>query len=206
MTTLYLIRHGANDLLGKRLPGWMPGVHLNALGHDQAKSIARVLQDVRFSAVYASPLERTMETAAPLAAQAGLEIQSRPDLRDVYPGAWQGKKLASLRRSKAWLTIQAAPSLASFPQGESFTQAQQRVVAELERIRHSHPRADDHVAVFSHADIIMLAIAHYVGMPLDLYRRLAVEPGSISVLLFSDRSIRLLHLNDVSASARLASG
>lgn len=200
MTVLYLIRHGANDWLGKRLPGWMPGLHLNALGRAQAERLAELLSEAPLQAIYSSPLERTMETAAPLAAARHLPIQPRPDLRDVYPGRWQGQPLASLRRRKQWPVIATAPSLASFPDGESFLQAQNRVVGELERIRlvHSQPQAS--VAVFSHADIIMLAIAHYIGLPLDQFRHLVIEPASISVLQVHDRSARLLQLNDSRAA------
>ncbi|MCJ7512270.1 MAG: histidine phosphatase family protein [Anaerolineales bacterium] len=200
MTTLYLIRHGDNDLLGKRLPGWMPGLHLNAHGRAQADRLVELLQEAAIEAIYASPLERTMETAAPLAAAKHLSIIRRPDLRDVYPGRWQGQPLASLRRRKQWPLILAAPSLASFPEGESFAQAQNRVVSELERIRRDHDRPQAGVAVFSHGDIIMLATAHYIGLPLDQFRRLSIEPASISVLHIHDRSARLIRLNDTRAT------
>jgi probable phosphoglycerate mutase len=200
MTILYLIRHGANDWLGKRLPGWLPGLHLNAVGQAQAERLAELLSEAPIEAIYASPLERTMETAAPLAAAKHLTIARRPDLRDVYPGRWQGQLLSSLRRRKQWPVILATPSLASFPDGESFAQAQNRVVSELERIRLEHSQPQEAVAVFSHADIIMLAIAHYIGLPLDLFRHLVIEPASISVLHVHDRSARLLQLNDTRAA------
>jgi probable phosphoglycerate mutase len=200
MTILYLMRHGANDWLGKRLPGWMPGLHLNALGRGQAERLAELLSDVPIQAIYASPLERTMETAAPLARARQLRVVRRPDLRDVYPGRWQGQPLATLRRRKEWPVILAAPSLARFPDGESFAQAQVRVVSELERIRREHPQPRAAVAVFSHADIIMLALAHYIGLPLDLFRHLTIEPASISILHVHDRSARLVQLNDTRAA------
>ena len=200
MTLIYLIRHGTNDWVGKRLPGWTPGLHLNEAGQAQAERLAELLSEVPIHAIYASPLERTMETAAPLAAARHLTIHRRPDLRDVYPGLWQGQLLSSLRKRKQWPLIAEAPSLASFPEGESFAQAQLRVVGALERIRAENNRAQASVAVFSHADIILLAIAHYIGLPLDLYRRLTVEPASISLLHVQDRSARLLRLNDTRAS------
>ncbi len=200
MTTLYLIRHGANDWLGKRLPGWMPGIHLNAQGRAQADSLAELLREAAIEAIYASPLERAVETAAALAAARQLPILERPDLRDVYPGRWQGQPLASLRRRKQWPLILASPSLACFPDGESYAQAQNRVVTELERIRRDHERPQASVAVFSHADIIMLAIAHYIGLHLDMFRRLPIEPASISILQIHDRSARLLRLNDTRAT------
>ncbi len=204
MTTFYLIRHGENDLLGKRLPGWMPGVHLNERGRAQAQALARSLTEVSIAAVYTSPLERTVETAEPLARLKGLEIMTRPALGEVRPGRWQGQSLASLRRRKLWPVIQFTPSLARFPEGESFSEAQARVAVEMEEIRRRH--AKDVVACFSHADIIKLAVAHFIGMPLDMFQRLSVAPASITVIAISDNHARLLRLNDTRAAEQAAAG
>ncbi len=198
MTLVYLIRHGENDMIGKRLAGWMPGVHLNERGRAQAQALARALADAPIRAIYASPLVRTMETAAPLADLKALKIVIRPGLGEVRPGRWQGQSLKSLRRRKLWPVIQFAPSLARFPEGESFLEVQARVVAELEAIHRAHPKAS--VACVSHADVIKLAVAHYLGLPLDLFQRLSVAPASISLLSISDGHARLLGLNDTRAA------
>ena len=204
MTIFYLIRHGENDLLGKRLPGWMPGVHLNERGLAQAQALARALAEVQITAVYASPLERTMETAEPLARLKKLEIVARPGLGEIRPGRWQGHSLKSLRRRKLWPVIQLTPSLARFPEGESFAEVQARVAAELDDLRRRHPK--ESVACVSHADVIKLAVAHFLGLPLDLFQRLSVSPASISVLTISDNHTRLLRLNDTRAAEQAAAG
>jgi probable phosphomutase (TIGR03848 family) len=204
MTVIYLIRHGENNLLGKRLPGWMPGVHLNARGKAQAEAVAQALAEVPLRAIYASPLERTIETAQPLARLKGMRIVSRPGLGELKPGRWQGQPLKSLRRRKLWPVIQFTPSLARFPEGESFAEAQSRIAAELEELRQRHPK--DTIACFSHADMIKLAIAHYLGLPLDLYQRLSILPGSISLLSITDTMIRVLRVNDSSAAERAVAG
>ena len=204
MTIFYLIRHGENDLLGKRLPGWMPGVHLNERGLAQAQALARALDEVQITAVYASPLERTMETAEPLARLKELEIVARPGLGEIHPGRWQGHSLKSLRRRKLWPVIQFTPSLARFPEGESFAEVQARVAAELDDLRRRHPK--ETVACVSHADVIKLAVAHFLGLPLDLFQRLSVSPASISVLMISDNHTRLLRLNDTRSAEQAAAG
>jgi len=200
MTVLFLLRHGENDWVGKRLPGWTPGIHLNERGRAQAGALARLLQPVKLEAIYSSPLERTMETAEPIARAAELRVRVREALADVRPGDWQGQSLRSLRHRKLWPVIQHTPSLARFPGGESFTEAQARIVAELDSIRAAHPGPRAAVACVSHADVIRLAIAHYLGLHLDLFQRLNIDPASISVLWIGESSARLVRLNDTRAS------
>jgi probable phosphoglycerate mutase len=196
MTTFLLIRHGENDWVGRRLPGWTPGLHLNRNGRAQAEALAAVLKPVRLAAVCSSPLERALETARPLARAKGLPVQRVRGLAEMQVGDWQGQPLGRLRRTKLWPIIQHTPSLARFPGGESFPEAQARIVAALEglRQRYGSPRAV--VACFSHADMIKLAIAHYLGLPLDLFQRLAVEPASITALHVRPTGAFLLRLND----------
>jgi probable phosphoglycerate mutase len=200
MTQIYLIRHGENEFVGKRLPGLLPGVHLNARGRLQAEALAELLAPVRLKAVYASPLERTVETAAPIAERQALQVITRPGLLEVDIGSWQGKTLKSLRKRKLWSAVQHAPSLVQFPEGETFTQAQARVVQELETLRREHAGDKDALACVAHADVIKLAIAHYLGLPLDLFQRLVVAPASISILAFHSLAARLVCLNDTRAT------
>ncbi|HHH83421.1 MAG TPA: phosphoglycerate mutase [Chloroflexi bacterium] len=201
MTILHLIRHGHNEYIEKGLlAGRLPGVHLSERGKRQAESLARATAQVPLRAVYASPLERTMETARPIAEAHGLEVAPRPGLIEIGYGTWQGRSFKVLRRRKLWRTLLAAPSLVRFPQGESFMEAQARVVTELEALRGLHPGKRAAIACVTHADIIKLAIAHYLGLPLDLFRRLVVEPGSITSLVIEDAQIRLLRLNDTHAA------
>ena len=206
MPTFYLIRHAENDFVGRRLAGWLPGVHLNEQGVAQARALAEALAPVKLAALYSSPLDRALETAEPLARTKGLEIRIRPDLGEVKVGRWEGESLRRLRRRKLWTVIQQAPSLARFPEGESFVEAQARVVAELEALREQHPGSRSAIACISHSDTLKLALAHYVGMPLDLFQRLTIEPASISILRISDGHVRLLQLNNTRATPVIPSG
>jgi probable phosphoglycerate mutase len=201
MTTLYLIRHGHNDFLGKRkLAGRMPNVHLSSEGCCQAEALGRILSSVKFEAIYASPLERAVETAEPLARDQGLDILIREGLIEIGYGSWQGQSLKALRRRKLWPIIQNTPSLARFPEGESFPEAQARVVAELDALRDLHHSKKASIACVFHSDPIKLAIAHYLGMPLDLFQRITIAPASMSVLAVSDRHVRVMGLNDTRAT------
>lgn len=195
MPTLLLIRHGDNDYLKKgRLAGQLPGVHLNETGREQAAELARTLAGVPLKALYSSPLERAVETAEPLAMALRLEVQPRPDLTDTDVGAWAGRSWKALRRTKVWKVIQQTPSRFQFPGGETFVQTQNRVTAALEAIAAAHA-ARDLIAVIFHADPIKLAVAHYIGLPLDHFQSLMVDTGSVSVLIIGESSARLAALN-----------
>ncbi len=201
MTTFYLIRHGHNDFLGKRkLAGRLPNIHLSEEGRRQAEALGRILSSVKFKALYASPLERAFETAEPLARTQGLDIITREGLLEIGYGSWQGQSLKALRRRKLWPILQNSPSLARFPGGESFPEAQARVVAEIEALRSLHRGKKGNIACVFHSDPIKLAIAHYLGLPIDLFQRITISPASISVLAISDSGIHIIGLNDTRAT------
>jgi probable phosphoglycerate mutase len=203
MTTIYLIRHGKNDFIGKthKLAGWLPGVHLNDQGRTQAEALAEILSSEKLDAIYASPLERTMETAEPIARSKGLDLNKRKGLGEIGYGRWEGKSLKVLSKRKLWPVIQNTPSLARFPEGESFVEAQDRVVSEIETLRTIHHSSKASFACVTHADVIKLIIAHYLGLPLDLFQRIVVMPASISILHI-DQVPRLVTLNDMRATRR----
>lgn len=201
MTTLYLVRHGHTDFVAQgKLPGHLPGIHLTEQGAAQAAQLAERLRGAHLGGVYCSPLERARQTAKPIAEAAGLPVSIRPGLSELDIGSWQGLSLKAARRRKLWATVQFAPSMARFPQGESFIEAQSRIVSEIEHLRTLHPSRKAAFACVSHADPIKLAIAHYLGLPLDLFQRLTVAPASISVLELNPRGARLLSMNDTSAA------
>lgn len=200
MTLIYLIRHGQNDFVGsEKLAGWLPDVHLNETGQAQSEALADALADVELEAVYSSPLERTVETAQPIAAAHDLEVETRAGLGEVRYGDWQGRKLEELKEEDAWTLVQHVPSLARFPGGESFPEAQARIVSEIESLRSRHTDEEAAIVCVSHADMIKLALAHYAGLPLDLFQRLVVAPASISVIAIGEKAIRLVRLNDTQA-------
>jgi probable phosphoglycerate mutase len=192
-TKLLLIRHALTDWVGKRLAGKTPGLHLNEVGCAQAEALARWLAPVPLVAIWSSPMERAIETAQPLAATHGLSVQVREDLGDADCGEWAGRELDELRKEELWPVIQIYPGGARFPGGESLREVRDRMVAALDAIRDAH--SCQVVAVVSHADPIGLAVAHYAGLPLDLFQRLSIGPASVTALTFARFGPRLLCMN-----------
>jgi probable phosphoglycerate mutase len=200
MTTILLIRHAENDMMKKgRLACRNPGVHLNEEGRAHAQDLANALapkfKEMPPKGIFSSPMERTQETAAPLAAALGLSVGLRPGLIETDCGEWAGKTVKALSRRKLWKQVQQFPSQFRFPGGESFPEIQQRMVAEIESLRAEFPDPKDIVLCFSHADPIKLAVAHYLKMPLDDFQRLVINPTSLTGLFFEGEIIRLLMLN-----------
>lgn len=196
MTLLLLIRHGENAYVKTgKMAGRIPGVHLNERGQEQARALGAALRGTPLKAVYASPLERALETAQPIAESRNLRIVQEPDLMDVNIGKWQGRSWKVLSLTNAWKIVQNAPSRFRFPEGESFPEAQLRVVNALERIVKTHDKPRDIVAVVFHADPIKLAVAHFIGMPLDNFQRLGCETGSLTALYVNASGANLLKLN-----------
>ena len=195
MTQVLLIRHGINDMVGqKKLAGWLPGVHLNDEGRAQAEALAERLRDVPISAIYCSPLERTQETAAPLAERTGLPVQIREGLGEVRYGDWTGQPIEELAKHELWRVVQTYPSGMRFPGGDSMREMQARIVGEIEAIAADHPR--DIVAIISHADLIKSALAHYLGVHFDLFQRIGVNPCSVSVLHLTRFGPHIVRIND----------
>lgn len=195
MPTLLLIRHGENDYLKKQIfYARLPGVHLNDHGRQQAADLAQALTGIPLAAVYASPLERAVETAQPIASAASLEIRLDDRLLDTDIGEWMGKSWKAMSRAPVWKIVQQAPSRFRFPGGESFLEGQTRIVAALDEFAARHD-ADDALAVVCHADPIKLAVAHYIGLPLDHFQRLACDTGSLTILRVGESGARLIGLN-----------
>ncbi len=195
MPIFLFIRHGETDYNKKmHLPGRLPDVHLNKKGRQQAQAVADRLAAVPIKAIYASPLDRTMETAKLLADALKLEVIPMAGLLETDCGEWQGQSVKKLRRQKIWQSVQQHPSLFTFPGGESVSECQHRMVQAVESLRLIYA-PQDLVACFSHADPIKQAIAYYLGLPLDNFQRLAIDPTSISALHISDNGSRLIMLN-----------
>jgi probable phosphoglycerate mutase len=198
MPVVLLIRHGENEYVKKgRLAGRKEGVHLNDKGRAQAQALAEALAKVPIKAVYSSPLERTMETAAPLAEIHKLKVIARDGLLEVDYGDWQDKTLKQLARRKLWKTVQSTPAHMRFPGGESFGEAQLRIAEELTELARTHKKKDI-IACVGHSDMIKLAAAYFLGLPLDLFQRLIVQPASVTTLHLSpDQGARLVNLNHI---------
>jgi probable phosphomutase (TIGR03848 family) len=196
MAYILLIRHGQNDWVNKRrLAGWTPGVHLNEEGRSQAQQLSDRLSSLPLKAIYSSPLERCMETAAFLARPHGLEVVELDAVGEVHYGKWQGKKIKKLAKKRKWYAVQHFPSRFRFPGGESLAEVQKRAVAAIERLSLLHEK--ELTAVVSHADVIKLILANYLGMHIDLFQRIVVSPASVSFLALSDSGpVGVLRVND----------
>ena len=202
MTLMLLVRHAVTDVTGKRLSGSTPGIHLSEEGRAQAKGLADRLGPLRLTAVYASPLERCVETAEPIASGRRLEIGVLADLEEIGYGQWAGRPIAGLMKTKLWRRVQLLPSSVEFPGGETLSGAQRRAVAALDAIAARSPRGV--IAAVTHADVIRLALAHYAGVHIDLFQRFTVSPASVSALVLGDRIPRILRVNDTGTLADLA--
>lgn len=182
MTQILLIRHAVNDFVKTgKLAGWTPEVHLNDDGKAQAAALGKRLADAPLNAIYSSPLDRTMETAEAIRAHHDqLTLIQNEQIGEVRYGDWEGKSIASLRTRKMWHVVQEYPSRAYFPNGETMRGVQERAVNEIERLTTVHPR--EMIAIVSHADLIKMVVAHYLGMHLDNFQRIVISPASITVL------------------------
>lgn len=182
MTTLLLIRHGVTAATGTRLGG-RTEAELSETGRLQAKQAGERVAGLGVKAVYTSPLARTRQTAEIIGAAIGRQARPCDGLLEVDYGRWTDRPLKSVARTRMWPVIQARPSLASFPDGETIRRAQLRAADAVEELVARHRR---HVIVaVSHADIIKALVAFYLALPLDGFQRLHVSPASVSVLQLS---------------------
>lgn len=169
-------------------------MHLDERGRRQAQALAARLSRLPVAAIYSSPLERTLETAEPIAKLLGHEVVSREELLEIEFGEWTGKEFAELDALPEFQRFNGFRSCSPVPGGEFMLQAQFRMVFGLDALRRRHP--DQCVAVVSHGDMIRAAIAYYAGIPLDLFQRLEVSPASISTIDIDDSAVRLVSIND----------
>ncbi|MGH2830987.1 MAG: MSMEG_4193 family putative phosphomutase [Actinomycetota bacterium] len=199
---LFLVRHALTPATGVRLAGWRPNIHLSDAGLAEARRLAQRMERIPLDAVYSSPLERAVETAKPMATARKLRIRIREGLGEVRYGRWEGRALRSLAKTRHWRTVLAHPSEARFPGGEALRETQARAVAAVGDIVAEHPRGS--VAVVTHADVIKMVLAHYAGIHLDLYARLAIAPASVSVVAAGNGVPRILKVNDTGSLDELA--
>lgn len=194
MTTILLIRHATNALVGKSLAGRMAGVSLSEEGKRQATTLAERLQHLPIKALYSSPLERAVETADPLAKKLELPVEVRNEFTEFDFGNWTGKTIEELRGQESFRLFNEFRSVTPAPGGELMLTAQARMVAGLQLLSGQHQ--GETIAVFSHSDMIKAAIAYYTGMPLDLMQRLEIDPASVSILTVFPETVRINRLND----------
>jgi probable phosphomutase (TIGR03848 family) len=202
-TVVLFVRHGQTATTGKVLPGRAPGLHLADAGRSQAEAVAARLAALkRIDAVYASPLERARETAAPIAAACHVKVVVDKGLLECDFGEWTGGTLKDLARMPQWGTVQRYPSGFRFPGGESFREMATRISSTTARLCAAHP---GHVLVaVSHADPIKAAVADALGTHLDLFQRIVISTCSVTAIAYSDNGPVVLTVNDTGDLAKLA--
>ncbi|HEU5034573.1 MAG TPA: histidine phosphatase family protein [Mycobacteriales bacterium] len=196
MATVLLVRHGLTAMTGPVLAGWTPGVHLDDRGRSQAAALAGRLAKVQVAAVVASPLERCQETAAALVADRDVAVVTDERLGECRYGDWTGQELKQLAKDPLWKVVQAHPSAAAFPNGEALRQTQARAV-EAVRAHNARLGADAIWVAVSHGDVIKAVVADALGLHLDLFQRIQVDPCSLTVIRYTPLRPFLVRLNDV---------
>jgi probable phosphoglycerate mutase len=195
-TVVLLVRHGQTPTTGASLPGRAAGLHLADSGRAQAEAAAnRIAALGKVTAVYASPLERTRQTAAPIAKAAGVRVKIDRGLLECDFGDWTGRPLKELFKLPEWTTVQRYPSGFRFPGGESFGEMQQLITGALARLVAQHP--GETIVAVSHADPIKAAIAHAMGTHLDLFQRIVVSPCSVSAVAYGGTGPMVLTVNSI---------
>ena len=194
MGVFHLLRHGEHGLLGRVLAGRMPGVGMTERGRAEIGAQAERLAGDKVAAIYASPLQRTRETAEIVAARLGLPIEFRDDLLELDFGEWTGATFDSIRADPRWQAWSTQRSLATIPGGESMRAVQQRVVAALVELNERH--LHETVVLVSHGDVIRSVLVYALGMPLDFYNRIEIAQGSISTIRLDASGIRVLTLSE----------
>lgn len=198
MSTVLLIRHGRTAANASAvLAGWSPGVVLDETGTAQAERLAERLRPVPLAALVASPLDRCQQTAAAVAKDREVEVTCEPRVGEVHYGDWTGLALKDLAKKPLWKVVQSHPSAAVFPgeEGEGLAAVQARAVAAI-REWNERLGPDAVYAVFSHGDVIKSILADALGLHLDLFQRIVVDPCSVSVITYTDTRPFVARSND----------
>jgi probable phosphomutase (TIGR03848 family) len=204
--TVLLVRHGHSTANGDGvLAGRLPGIHLSDRGRDQARRLGERFAGAPVARVVSSPLERCLETAAPLGAALGVEVLVDDDLQECGYGAWTGRPLAELAKEPLWSTVQDDPASARFPDddryaAESLREMADRMTAAVrrhdEQVEQEHGAGALWVAV-SHGDLIKAVLADAAGTGLERFQRFTADPASVSAVRYGGRHTFLLATNDL---------
>jgi probable phosphoglycerate mutase len=194
VTVFHLVRHGEHALQGRLIAGRTTGIGLSPKGRAESAAVAERLAGEKIDAIYASPLDRTRETAAVIANRLDLPVTIRNDLVEVDFGDWTGMTFDQVRADERWRPWQTCRSVAAIPGGESWRHVQDRTVAALFELRGAH--LEGTVVVVSHGDVIRAALLFVLGMPLDFYNRIEVVTGSISTIVIDGAALRVTAIND----------
>ena len=197
MARIVLLRHAHSVANEKNLlAGRTAGIILSKTGEEQAKDLIARLGAIQFDEVAISPLQRCRETIDPWLTSTGAKSQIVVDdsISEVDYGSWSGKTLSSLRRKAQWKVVQDFPSQMTFPEGESLLEMQGRALSgfyRLNAVKGKGPRL-----LVSHGDVIKSIVAHCLGMHLDQFQRLVIEPASLTIIDTDSGTSRLVRFND----------
>lgn len=190
------VRHGTTPSTGRVLPGRATGLHLSEKGTVDAQAVAERIRAIGpIAAVYASPLERARETAAPIGKLLGQRVKIERGLLECDFGDWTGAELKELSKLPEWQTVQRHPSGFRFPHGESFVELQARLAATVERLVARHP--GEVIVAVSHADPIKIAVGDALGVPLDLVQRTVISTCSVSAVSYGRNMPVVLTVNSM---------
>ncbi len=195
MTTVLLVRHGLTAMTGPVLAGWTPGLHLDDRGTKQAGELAARLAGVPLTAVVSSPLERCVDTATAILGARELTLEVDDRLGECRYGDWTGAELKKLAKDPLWKVVQSHPSAVTFPGGEALRAVQARAV---DAVRDWNSRLGDEATwvACSHGDVIKAVIADALGLHLDQFQRIQVDPCSVTVIRYTALRPFVVRVND----------
>ena len=194
-TTFFLVRHAAHDNVGGFLAGRTPGIHLGEAGLAQAARVGQRMARERFESIIASPRDRAQETAAAIASASGVTVETDEALEEIDFGSWSNRTFDDLNREPAWRRWNEVRSLSQTPAGETMLDVQHRVVRLINRLRQQW--REQAVVLVSHADVIRVAVGYVLGLPIDLWQRFDIGPGSVTTLVIGDWGGRALTINEI---------
>jgi probable phosphoglycerate mutase len=197
MTTVVLVRHGLTHLTGPVLAGWTPGLHLDERGRKQAAAVAERLRPVAFDALVSSPLDRCLDTIGAIAEGRAMAITQDERIGECHYGDWTGKPLKDLAKDPLWKVVQQHPSAAVFPgpEGEPLRETQNRAVAAI-RDWNEKLGPDATWLACSHGDVIKAIVADALGLHLDQFQRILVDPCSVTIIRYTETRPFVVRVND----------
>jgi probable phosphomutase (TIGR03848 family) len=197
MTTVVLVRHGLTAMTGPVLAGWTPGLHLDERGVAQAAAVAERLRPVPFDAVVSSPLDRCLDTAGAVLEGRSLELQVDDRLGECRYGDWTGRPLKELAKDPLWKVVQSHPSAVTFPgpEGEPLRETQARAVSAV-RDWNAKLGPDATWLACSHGDVIKAVVADAMGLHLDQFQRIMIDPCSVTVIRYTELRPFVARVND----------
>ncbi|MEX2291993.1 MAG: histidine phosphatase family protein [Mycobacteriales bacterium] len=197
MTTVVLVRHGLTAMTGPVLAGWTPGLHLDERGERQAAAVAERLRPLPLDAVVSSPLDRCLDTAGFVLRGRDQSLQVEDRLGECRYGDWTGRPLKELAKDPLWKVVQNHPSAVVFPgpEGEPLRETQNRAVAAV-RDWNGRLGPDATWLACSHGDVIKAVVADAMGLHLDQFQRIAVDPCSVTVIRYTELRPFVVRVND----------